>query len=366
MATDASPPQSLVAPAKFRCHRKRMILMIRVALHHVHPNQIQLKTTRTAIDLQTSGRRRYRLCREYPRGIECDDSRTTAEMDGHTLVIEMPILKLTPIGGASTPEPEPAAPEVASPAVGTKRKAPAGDAEVAKGKKISKKGMAEASGPAPAPVAAAGSEQLARSATKRSAKKARAVSTAASDAPTPAALSDGVSASNVDEQPSDGSQSTTAAAAAGATALGSGLSGKKRAASDKLSSDPAARASKKARVRDAVAAAGSGAMAGPSGEQQQTLFSMIDEAAQHEDGRREKSLDKMRKFEREEATRKAKAKAKEQKKEEQKKQLLNTAKEMKKAAKAVKSSAVSPAVVMKTPTSKTSKKRVSFSAQLTD
>ena len=81
-------------PTTFRCNRKRMVMIVRVTLHHVSPAQINLETTPKGINLSTSGRRRYSMSREYPRGIVCDDTQTTANMEGNVLVIEMPITKL--------------------------------------------------------------------------------------------------------------------------------------------------------------------------------------------------------------------------------------------------------------------------------
>lgn len=93
----AAEPEVPAPPTTFRCNRKRMVMIVRVTLHHVSPAQIKLETTPTAINLSTSGRRRYRLSREYPRGILCDDAQTTANMEGNVLVIEMPITKLPPV-----------------------------------------------------------------------------------------------------------------------------------------------------------------------------------------------------------------------------------------------------------------------------
>ena len=59
-------------PCRFRCNRARMTLTIRVTLHHVAPAQINLRTSRTAIELDTlKSRRKFMLKRTYPRGIEC-------------------------------------------------------------------------------------------------------------------------------------------------------------------------------------------------------------------------------------------------------------------------------------------------------
>jgi len=104
-----------VPPATFRCNRKRMVLVIRVALHHVGLSQIELHTSRTRIDLKTTGRRKFALCRNYPNGMECDDEATSAKMDGNMLRIEMPILKLpTLVPNSARPD--------SGPKEGTKRK----------------------------------------------------------------------------------------------------------------------------------------------------------------------------------------------------------------------------------------------------
>ena len=72
-----------------------MVMIVRVTLHHVSPTQISLSTTATEISLSTTGRRKYVLRRQFPRGIECDDSQTTARMEGNgTLVVELPITHL--------------------------------------------------------------------------------------------------------------------------------------------------------------------------------------------------------------------------------------------------------------------------------
>lgn len=109
-------------PTKFRCSRTRMMLTIRVTLHHVGAAQINLKTSRKKIELDTlRARRKFKLARMYPRGIECDDTQTSARLDGGALVVEMPITKLPAIGGdgsvaAASP------PLVVAPEGGKKRK----------------------------------------------------------------------------------------------------------------------------------------------------------------------------------------------------------------------------------------------------
>ncbi|EOD20957.1 hypothetical protein EMIHUDRAFT_208009 [Emiliania huxleyi CCMP1516] len=87
-------PSPAVPPATIRVNRKRMLLTIKVALHHVSPSQIECNTSKTRIELTTTGRRRFALSRRYPNGTECDDAQTSASMQGHVLVVEMPITKL--------------------------------------------------------------------------------------------------------------------------------------------------------------------------------------------------------------------------------------------------------------------------------
>ena len=88
-------PKYPAPPVKFRCARSRMLLTIRITLHHIGPKQINLNTTPTAIELDTlQAHRKFMLRRGYPRGIECDDSRTVARMEKGALVVEMPITKL--------------------------------------------------------------------------------------------------------------------------------------------------------------------------------------------------------------------------------------------------------------------------------
>ena len=126
-------------PCKFRCNRSRMMLTIRVTLHHVGADHINLKTSRKKIVLDTlKSRRKFKLSRAYPRGIECDDSQTSAKLERGALVVEMPITKLPSIttdqqpaasasGGSSSTKAEKrkksAAPEADGPAA-KKRKAP--------------------------------------------------------------------------------------------------------------------------------------------------------------------------------------------------------------------------------------------------
>jgi len=100
-------------PTRFRCNRSRMLLNIKVTLHHVGAGQINLKTSRSKIELDTmQAHRKYRLNRAYPRGIECDDSKTTARLEHGMLIVEMPINKLpsvVPNGAVDDPESEPPA-----------------------------------------------------------------------------------------------------------------------------------------------------------------------------------------------------------------------------------------------------------------
>ena len=64
------PVEECVPPATFRCNRKRMVMIVRVTMHHVNPSQVSLTTTAKAIDLTTSGRRRLVLRRDFPRGVD--------------------------------------------------------------------------------------------------------------------------------------------------------------------------------------------------------------------------------------------------------------------------------------------------------
>merc|ERR1712087_720759 len=102
-----------------------------------------------------------------------------------------------------------------------------------------------------------------------------------------------------------------------------------------------------------------------AGEERESFFSLIDEAANLEADRREKSLGKLRKFEREEAARQEKANARVKKKDEKKRELLQKAKELKKVSKAAKNPAVSYPTMKKAPGVTKPKKRVSFSKNLT-
>ena len=106
-ATDATASDAMVAEEEreiqapqcnFRCNRSRMMLTIRVTLHHVGADHINLKTSRKKIVLDTlKSRRKFKLSRAYPRGIECDDSQTSAKLERGALVVEMPITKLPSI-----------------------------------------------------------------------------------------------------------------------------------------------------------------------------------------------------------------------------------------------------------------------------
>jgi hypothetical protein len=72
-----------------------MLLIVRITLHHIGAKQINLTTHKTKIQLDTlQARRKFVLDRKYPRGIECDDSQTTARLEKGALVVEMPITKL--------------------------------------------------------------------------------------------------------------------------------------------------------------------------------------------------------------------------------------------------------------------------------
>ena len=69
---DDDGPEFPAPQCKFRCNRSRMILSIRIALHHIGPPQINLRTSVNKIELDTlKARRKFKLCRTYPRGIEC-------------------------------------------------------------------------------------------------------------------------------------------------------------------------------------------------------------------------------------------------------------------------------------------------------
>ena len=108
------PLEECVPPATFRCNRKRMVMIVRVTMHHVNPSQVSLTTTPKAISLSTTGRRRFVLRRDFPRGIECDDSQTSARMEGNTLVVELPITNLPsvlPHAATERKHQEPPAPE---------------------------------------------------------------------------------------------------------------------------------------------------------------------------------------------------------------------------------------------------------------
>jgi ribosomal protein L12E/L44/L45/RPP1/RPP2 len=95
-------PEYPAPPCRFKCNRSRMILTIQVQLPHVGPNQISLCTSKKKIELDTlQSRRKFKMSREYPRGIECEDAKTTARMEGGTLIIEMPITKLPAPGAAA-------------------------------------------------------------------------------------------------------------------------------------------------------------------------------------------------------------------------------------------------------------------------
>ena len=85
-----------------------MMLTIRVTLHHVAADHINLRTTPTMIELDTlKSRRKFQMARLYPRGIQCDDSRSTAKLEKGALVVEMPITKMPPIGADASPDPAP-------------------------------------------------------------------------------------------------------------------------------------------------------------------------------------------------------------------------------------------------------------------
>ena len=98
-------PEYPAPPCKFRCNRSRMIMTVSVALHHVGAAHVNLRTSKDKIELDTlQSRRKYKLSRAYPRGILCDDKKTTARMDGNSLIVEMPITKLPEVS-SSAPAP---------------------------------------------------------------------------------------------------------------------------------------------------------------------------------------------------------------------------------------------------------------------
>jgi len=64
---------------------------------------------KNAIELDTlRARRKFKLHRVYPRGVECDDTRTTVKLEGGTLVVDMPITKLPAVVDSAVPAPKPA------------------------------------------------------------------------------------------------------------------------------------------------------------------------------------------------------------------------------------------------------------------
>ena len=92
MTNEDGPP---APPCRFRCNRSRMVLTIQITLHHAGADHINLETSKNAIKLDTlKSRRKFKMNRAYPRGIECDDSKTTAKLEGGSLLVEMPITKL--------------------------------------------------------------------------------------------------------------------------------------------------------------------------------------------------------------------------------------------------------------------------------
>ena len=165
-------------PMRFRCSRKRMLMSIRVTLHHVPPAHVDLTTTKTHISVDTSrSRRKFKVSRPYPRGIECDDAQTTARMETNgMLVVEMPILSLPTIE-----------PHQAERPLGWKRKA-AEEAAAAKAAPKAKKKAKKAAAPPPAddaapPAAAAAAPSAAAAApTKQQKAAAKAARRAAGGA----------------------------------------------------------------------------------------------------------------------------------------------------------------------------------------
>ena len=99
MSEDDGPP---APPCRFRCNRSRMTLTVNVTLHHVGAPHINLETSRKSIKLDTlKARRKFQMNRVYPRGIECDDTKTTARLEGGSLIVEMPITKLPTVTAAA-------------------------------------------------------------------------------------------------------------------------------------------------------------------------------------------------------------------------------------------------------------------------
>ena len=113
-------------PARFRCNKARMTLTVRITLHHVGAAHINLKTSRTRIQLDTlASRRKFKLDKPYPRGIECDDKQSTAKLEGSTLVVEMPITKLPDVDLTPVPTRAEKAAAAAAAAAKPKKKRPA-------------------------------------------------------------------------------------------------------------------------------------------------------------------------------------------------------------------------------------------------
>jgi len=118
----ASEDEASVPAAKFRCNRKKEVLTVCVALHHVSISQIDLHTSETRIKVSTKGRRKWRLDRAYPNGMKCDDTQTAARMEGNILIVEMPITHLPLLVPGSRPQPQDEEPAAAAPAEKPKAK----------------------------------------------------------------------------------------------------------------------------------------------------------------------------------------------------------------------------------------------------
>ena len=274
-----------------------MVLRCTCALHRVHLNQISLFTSPTRIELLTTGSRRYKLSRDYPCGIHCDDMHTSSWMEGNVLIVEMPITRLVPMIDGQPVVAE-RAPVPASKRLKTPSAAAAGEA--------SADPRPPSGGGKPSSLAATYSRALdeARPRVRASPSSKRGRCTP------PACKPENVP--HIEPRPDAGTR--TAVSTATSAARGS--------------------------------------------DDQRSLFSLIDHAAAQEEGRRDHSGAKMRRIARVEAARMERARTKEQHKKAQKQALLDTAKEIKRAAKNA-----MPNAAMKTPASNSAKKtkRVTFS-----
>ena len=342
-----------------------MTLTIKVQLHHVDPSQIDCNTSKTKIELSTRGRRKYRLSRPYPNGIECDDESTQATLKGNTLILELPITKLGRIPSLHASLPDSAlevagaaSSSTAAAAASRKRNEIEATAGKGKGTGLDARKKAKAGDKTTKEAASAverqsrGSEVIAEgSQGKKRIKEKSAVLEAASPKTKPKTAK-----SAVQDEPQLPSKANRKSATDNPPVEASA-----RPKSPTTKEKPSKSSSK---AKDKGSDETKGAKNGSSAVDT-SLMAALEHATAAEDARRAKSIDKMRGFEAAEQERERRKREKELAKAKAKQTLLGVVKEQKRAAKSAKTKAKAVAKQPATPSASSKpRKRVTFSPQL--